>query len=127
MDSRALFKSLRASTAGREHDRVSDRHDAAFGLGKRQAVVCLEDALDDGGIGEIGIAVAHVRDGAVAPDHEPHGHASLERGVASKAVLVAEAEAAVVLANDALDHLARQPAAHREHTEAHCTTLLAGR
>src|SRR5262245_42797591 len=95
--------------AGREHDRVDDRHDAAFGLRKRQAVVRANHALHDAGIREGGTAVAHIGHRAVSTNYETNRDASLQVRIVAQAVLVAETESSVVLANDALNDLGRKP------------------
>src|SRR5690606_20603838 len=87
-----------------------------------QAVEGREHAAGDGGVREVGAPVARVRDGAVPADHEAHGDATLEVGVAGEAPLVTHPETAEVLAHHPLDDLGRQAAAHRRvgRTDARC-------
>src|SRR5262249_23043250 len=97
---------------GAEHDGVGDRDDAAFGLRERQPVERTHHARHHAAVRHVRAAVADVRDRAVAADDEPDGDAPRQVGVIAQAVLVAEAEAAEVLPDDALDALRREPAAH---------------
>src|SRR6185436_16397729 len=76
-----------------------------------------DDTGRDLGVGERRVGDARRRHAAVSCDHEPHGHPALELRVLAEAVLVAEPEAAEVLAHDPLDGLGRQPSA--DHRGAH--------
>src|SRR6185436_8856698 len=87
---------------------IHDRDDAALGLREREVLEPSDHAGDHALIGEVGAAVLGHGDGAAAVDDELHRDATLEVRVGAEAVLVAETEAAEVLANDALDDLGRE-------------------
>src|SRR4051794_8572916 len=101
---------FRRSVARVEDDRVDDGDDAAFGLREREVSEAADDASDDALIRKVGASVLRRGDGAGAVDDELHRDATLEVRVVAEAVLVAETEAAEVLANDALDDLRREAA-----------------
>ena len=64
------------------------------------------------------VLVAYLVACSVAADDEAHRHAALQVGVVAQPVLVAEPEAAEVLAHDALDDLGREAAAHARGAHA---------
>src|SRR5262249_24995798 len=68
------------------------------------------DAGDDFGVGEIGAVVRRSDGAAVAGDVEARRNAAGEKGVRKEAAFVAEAEAAEVFADDALDRFGRDAA-----------------
>ena len=90
-----------------QHDRILHRDDAALGLGEAQPVEGVHDAVHDARIRKVRAAVGHVRHRPVAADDETDRDAALEVRVAPEPLLVAETEAAEVLADDALDDLRR--------------------
>src|SRR4051812_34077952 len=106
-------------SAGREHDGVNHRHDAAFGLREAQPVEGRDHAADHAAVRKIRATVGGVGNCAVTTDNETRRNTPFEVGIATQALLVTHTEPTVVLTDDALNYLGRETTAHGRCTHAH--------
>src|SRR5512132_1806942 len=115
--------SIFRSAAGSEHDRVGDRDSAAFGLRERKPVERADRPRHDAAVRHVRPAVLHLRHRAIVTDDEAHGDAALEVRAVAQTVLVTEAEATEVLANDTLNDLGRETTADLRSAHANLRRL----
>src|SRR5690606_27585159 len=107
---------------GAECNGITHGDEAAFGLGEAESIEGAYHTTDDFAVRQGRARVRYIVYGAVATNHEPHVDAPAQARVGAETALVTESETAMVLPNDALNDLRRQPARHLDVWGSHPNT-----